>query len=50
MALITPSLHLRVNELGWQLPWVVPDYPTVTLNYLFLMGNVVTQIQVNVKK
>ncbi len=33
-----------------RLAQVMPDYPLVTLYYLFLRGNVVTQIQVMVNK
>ncbi len=32
--------------IGWQLPWVMTDYPSATLFYPFLRGNVITQIQV----
>ncbi len=33
-----------IVPLGWQLPQVMPDYPSVTLYYPFWGGNVVTQI------
>ncbi len=33
-----------VASLGWKLPQVIPDYPSVTLYYPFFRGNVITQI------
>ncbi len=35
--------------LDWQLPCVMPNYPSVTLYYPFLGGNGVTHIRVMVK-
>ncbi len=36
--------------LGYQLPWVMPNYPSDTLDCPFLRGNVATQMPVMVKK
>ncbi len=42
--------HESACNRGWQLPKEMLDYPSVTLYYPFLRGNIVTQILVMVNK
>ncbi len=37
-------------KLDWQLPWVMPYYPSGSLYYPFLRGNIDTQIRVMTNK
>ncbi len=46
---MTMEIAIQQNRLGLQLPWVMPNYPSVTLYDPILRGNGVTQFRVMVK-
>ncbi len=46
---LIPKHILLQWQLGWQLPQVMPNYPSDTFYYPFLKSNGVTQIRVMVK-